>query len=311
MTWPLEVDWKQLRYGVELEFVGGNPDEVELPPGWTMLRDERQVDEQGRLSGAELTSPPLAWDEREQIRLMAERLKRSGACANWSCGLHVHIDLSAWGEAVIPPLLDAALRTQDALRRLLRTADHRLVFCPPLTPAMRARHAANPGGDALHHSGRPQSHRCGINARAWYDNGTVEIRYANGSLEFGEIARTVELCLRWTAAVGAGGELPDEPEALARALGAPPDGYPPPMEPPLWHLERMWLEDMLIPALTPLVRERMPDGEIHTIRPAPGGLLDVDAEDRSGSIRRFAARPAGGGWELKELPEEADRSREA
>jgi hypothetical protein len=304
MTWPLDVDWTSIRFGVELEFIGGHPREVELAPGWLMLTDELQVDERGMLSGAELVSPPLAWDEREQIRLMTGRLKAAGAAANWSCGLHVHVDLSAWGESVVAPLLDAALRTQDALRRLLRTAEHRLIFCPPVTPEMRARYAAEPGSRALHNAGRPQSHRCGINARAWYGNGTVEIRYANGSLEYGEIARTVELCLRWTAAVGAGAALPGEPEALARALGAPAEGYPPPQEPPLWHLERMWLEDALIPVLAPLVRERMPDGEIHTIRPAPDGRLLVEAEDEAGRIRRFGVRPTGGGWEPADLPDE-------
>ena len=302
MTYPLNVDWKSLRFGVEIEFVEGKPLEVELPAGWSMLTNELQVDERGMPSGAELTSPPLAWSEREQIRLMTERLKRCGAAANWSCGLHVHVDLSAWGESIIAPLLDAALGTQDALRRLMRTADHRLVFCPPVTPEMRARYAAAPGSLALHNAGRPQSHRCGINARAWYDIGTVEIRYANGSLEYDEIVRTVELCLRWTAAVGAAKALPGEPEALACALGAPADGYPPPLDPPLWHLERMWLEDALVPVLAPLVTERMPDGEIHTIRPEPGGRLLVEAEDECGAIRRFIARTSARGWELSDCP---------
>ena len=215
----------------------------------------------------------------------------------------MHVDLKAWGEAIVAPLLDAALSTQDALRRLLRTPDPRLIFCPPVTPEMRARYAAHPDGLALHNPGRPQSHRCGINARAWYANGTIEIRYANGSLDYDEIARTVELCLRWTAAVGAGRELPDKPEALARALGAPLDGYPPPVEPPLWHLERMWLEDALVPVLTPLIRRRMPDGEIQTIRPAIGGRLIIQAEDGEGRARRFAARPTATGWEVEEQPD--------
>jgi len=304
MTYPLDVDWKSLRFGVEIEFIEGKPLEVELPAGWSMLTNELQVDERGMPSGAELTSPQLTWDERDQIRLMTERLKATGAAANWSCGLHVHVDLSAWGESVVAPLLDAALATQDALRRLLRAADHRLIFCPPVTRKMRARYAAEPVSRALHNPGRPQSHRCGINARAWYDIGTVEIRYANGSLEYDEIARTVELCLRWTAAVGAARALPDDPEALARALGAPADGYPPPLEPPLWHLERMWLEDALIPVLAPLVTGRMPDGEIHTIRPEPGGRLLVEAEGGDGGIRLFRARPTARGWELTDHPVE-------
>lgn len=300
MSFPREVDWTSLRYGVEIEFIGGQPSDVELQPGWSMLLNELQVDEQGKPSGAELTSPPLTWDERGAIRVMTDRLKRCGASANWSCGLHVHVDLSLWGEPIILPLLDAALLVQDALRRLLRTQEHRLIYCPPVTREMRAHYAAQPGERALHNAGRPQSHRCGINARAWYDNGTVEYRFANGSLEYDEIVRTVELCLRLTAAVGAGtgAGLPGEPEALAFALGAPTEGYPPPVEPPLWHLERMWLEDLLAPELLPLVRERLPDGEIHTIRSAPGRLLLVDAEGEDGVLRRFFTRPAGGGWTL-------------
>ncbi|AGA57265.1 Putative amidoligase enzyme [Thermobacillus composti KWC4] len=143
MTYPLNVDWKRLRCGVEIEFVEGKPLEVELPA-----------------------------DEREQIRLMTERLKATGAAANWSCGLHVHVNLSAWGESIIAPLLDAALGTQDAL----------------------------------------------------------------------------------------------------------------------------------VPVLAPLVTERMPDGEIHTIRPEPGGRLLVEAEDECGAIRRFIARTSARGWELSDCP---------
>ena len=78
MTWPLDVDWTTLRFGVELEFVGGKPDERELPPGWTLVPEELLYDERGILSGAEWVSPPLAWDDRESIRLAVERLKTAG-----------------------------------------------------------------------------------------------------------------------------------------------------------------------------------------------------------------------------------------
>jgi hypothetical protein len=91
------VDWKDLKFGFEIEFTGGVPEEVELLPGWEMSLDERQIDETGAESGSELKPPPIVWEQREQIREMLSRLRAQGATANWSCGLHVHVGLEPWG----------------------------------------------------------------------------------------------------------------------------------------------------------------------------------------------------------------------
>jgi hypothetical protein len=299
--WPYPVNWKRLRFGVEIEFVGGRPREVELLPGWVMALDELQVDETGEESGSELQSPPLRWEERGQIREMLARLRAQGARANWSCGLHVHVGLEPWGEDIVLPLIDAALSCQDALRELLRTSEHRLIFCPPVTREMRAKFIADRAPSALLRRGRPQSHRTGINVAAWYDIGTVEIRYANGSLRYGEILRTVELYLRFVAHVGAGKKLPGHPLQLAEALGAPDGGYPPPTAAPRWHRERMWLEEALIPALAPLVGERVPEGEIHSIFPVPEGL-SVAVEMPDGRMVKRIVRPKTDGWKWLDRP---------
>ena len=212
-------------------------------------------------------------------------------------GLHVHVDLSAWGESIVPRLLDAALETQDALRTLLGTSEHRRMYCPPVTPAMRDRYAGAPCARSLRYPGRPQSRRCGINAAPWYDIGTVEIRYANGSLDDDEALRTIELCLRFVAAVGEGRALPNDPSALAAALGAPAAGYPPAAKPPRWYRERMWLEEALAPIAAPIVARHMPGGEVLSILPVPEGQL-VEAEDDDQTIRRFTLRPKTDGWEV-------------
>lgn len=309
--WPKAVDWQALRFGVEIEFVGGDPGGVVLLPGWKMLLDEQQIDDTGEASGAELISPPLLWRDRGEIREMLARLAAAGARANWSCGLHVHVGPEPWGQDVVLPLVDAALAHQEALQTLLSTAEHRLIYCPPVVPAMRERYLMRPERQALVHRGRPQSHRCGVNAAAWFDCGTVEIRYANGSLEYDAVVNTVELCLRFVAAVGEGrlGTAPEgerAPEAtgteaaaaLAEALGAPVAGYPPPQAAPLWYRERMWMEDVLLPVLEPLVRARLSGAEILSIRPVTAGFR-VTAEGPDQRCTSFLAHPRPDGWRLE------------
>lgn len=298
----LAMDWQRLRFGAEIEFIGGDPERTRLLPGWVMSLDERQIDEAGEWSGSELKTPPLLWAERGQIRTMLGRLLRTGASANWSCGLHIHVDLAAWGQFAIEPLLAAALRSQAALEALLATSASRRWYCPPVTKEMAAHYAAEPSQEALRRQGRPQSHRCGVNTAAWFDIGTVEIRYANGSLDYGEIVRTAELCLRFVAAAVAGRELPDDPVRLAAELGVPADGYPPAQEAPLWYRERIWLEEALLPILSPLVSRIEPDSEILHVLPVPGGLLVIVERADEGTLR-LMARPTETGWELAEAAE--------
>lgn len=282
--WPRRVSWESLRFGVEFEFVDGRPADLATPPGWRLQPGELQVGDGGAPSGGEMVSPALIWSERGQLRAALDALRRIGARSTWSCGLHVHVGLEPWGGDVVAPLVDAALVCQEGLRQLLRTADHRARFCPPVTPAMRDSHARQPGEAALLRPGWPQSRRCGLNLAAWYARGTVEVRYPNASMRSGEVLRAVELCLRLVAAVGRGEVPPAEAQALAVALGAPRTGYPPPQPAPLWYRERRWLEEALLPALGPPALAGG-GGDVLEIRPVSGGALAVVVEDPDGTAR--------------------------
>ncbi|RTE08441.1 amidoligase family protein [Paenibacillus whitsoniae] len=300
---PLFVDWKELRFGVEIEFVGGNPEDVELLPGWIMSLDERQIDDTGDESGSELKPPPIQWEDREQIHEMLTRLQATGAVANWNCGLHVHVGLDPWGQEVIPRFIEAALLYQETVRRLLNTSEDRLKFCPPVTREMYDRFISDPGRTVLCHKGRPQSHRCGINLAAWFDIGTVEIRYGNGSLNYNEVINTIEFCLRFVAAIGAGLQLSSDPHKMAIELGAPVSGFPQPKPAPKWYRERIWLEDALVPILAPLASNLVQDGEILYILPRPEGIL-VTIEDANGELCERLLHLPSTGWEVaRQLPE--------
>lgn len=295
--WPQHVQWNELRFGVEIEFIGGRPAELELLPGWVMALDEEQIDDAGEPSGSELQTPPLIWADRDQLRVMLARLREQGARMNWSCGLHVHVGIEPWGEAMILPLVEAALACQDALQALLTTSKERLFYCPPVTEAVRDAYLRSPRRESLCRTGRPQSHRCGINAAAWYDNGTVEIRYANGTLADDEIMRVVELCLRFAAAVGEGRRLPATPGELAAALGAAPDGYPPPIPVPRWYRERLWLEDALLPIVEGMIGRLLPRGELHHALPVEDGIL-VAIEQGGGNLCSYVLKPPADGWQI-------------
>ncbi|QRG65902.1 amidoligase family protein [Brevibacillus choshinensis] len=300
---PFAMNWKALHFGVEIEFVGGKPEVVELLPGWTMALDERQIDDTGEESGSELQTPPILWKDREQIREMLLRLHATGARVNWNCGLHIHVSLEPWGEEAIPDFIEAALQHQESVKNLFNTSEDRLVYCPPVTREMRDRFISAPGDAALRHTGRPQSHRCGINLAAWYDNRTVEIRYANGTLNYGEVIRTVEFCLRFIAAIGARRKLPCNPEQMAAELGVPLSGYPRPIPAPLWYRERIWLENMLVPIVTPIVNSLVRHSEILQILPRPDGLLVV-VENSDGEIFRYLFHLSADGWKMvRKLPD--------
>lgn len=297
VVWPREVAWDSLLFGVEIEFVEADPAAVRLVPGWTVDTGESQRVLTGDWSGAEVKPGKLAWADRKQIGAMFRALQAAGAAVNWSCGLHVHVGLEPWGEEILLPLIDAGLATQDALRELLQTPPHRMLFAPPLTAAQRDAWLAAPGEDPLHHVGRPQSSRCGVNVAAWYDFETVEIRYPNATLDPDAAYRTVELCLRWVTAVGAGVALPSHAAGLAAALRVPATGYPPPHTEPVWHRREELLTELLFPVLQPVVEARVPGAEILLVRPTPEGFL-VKTDSGNRVNHRFMFHPHVDGFTL-------------
>lgn len=295
--WPHDVIWDRLRFGVEIEFVDADPATVRMVRGWTIETDERQRALSGEPSGAEVKPGKLAWEDRPQIDQMFAALRSAGGAVNWSCGLHVHVGLEPWGADILLPLIEAGLATQDALRNLFQTPPHRRLFTPPLTPAQRDAWRSAPGKEPLRHVGRPQSARCGVNVSAWYDFGTVEIRYPNATLDAEAACRTVELCLRWVAAVGAGVSLPSDAEDLAAALDMPATGYPPPHPEPVWHRREELLTELLVPLLQPMVTVRLPGAQILFVRPtAEGFMAKTDSGHRVN--HRFMFRPHAHGFTL-------------
>lgn len=310
-----QTDWTQLPFGIEIEFVGAPRGRLELLPGWTLVSEDDLYLEDGtrargddpQTPGGELASPILTWADRDQIRELCRRLAAIGARANFSCGLHVHASAAPWGgPAALVPILEAALATEDALRELLHTAEHRTRATLPTRPHMLA--VARLDGRCPSYGERPASRRGGINARALFDHGSVELRLPNGSVDPAEIEATVALWLKWMVAVGAGHTLPGTAAELAAALEVPTTGYPPPAPVPPWRWRELWLDEALYPALLPHCRDwgqqRYPGSEkppgIVWIEAAPDGGVWAETETgRASDHLRF--RWENGAWRLAEV----------
>jgi hypothetical protein len=121
---------------------------------------------------------------------------------------------------------------------MLQTATHRYLYNVPTT--RRILNAFEKARDtvgrqrALTYGPRPFSQRGGINLHAFWKHGTIEYRFANGSLAYQEVKRVIALYLKYTAAVIEQRDLPDTPSALAKALSVAPSGYPAPKKAPRW-----------------------------------------------------------------------------
>ncbi|MBI4138908.1 amidoligase family protein [Candidatus Uhrbacteria bacterium] len=240
-------DWRDLRFGIEIEFINARRGDIELLPGWEFHTEDSLYDDRGQavptydedsLLGGEIVSPPLGWDDIRQIEIMLRRIRAAGGKANWSCSTHIHVEIAPWGEAVLGKFIDAAYRSEHALRGLVQTPPHRIIYTPPTTLAIKqAFHAATSSAArrrALIYGPLPYSWRGGINLQSFWKHGTVEYRLANGSLVFRQVERAIRLFMAFTAAVLAGKRTAETSAALADQLGIPTRGYPPRRSAPRW-----------------------------------------------------------------------------
>ena len=107
------------------------------------------------------------------------------------------------------PALDASSRYGEGAKRARahRSPPPRLRAADDTSdPRCRRQGRSQRNRGALLNGKRPASGRGGINLRSLFDTGSVEFRLPNGSLDPDAIDRTVELWLRWIAAVGHGEE---------------------------------------------------------------------------------------------------------
>ncbi|MGH9885617.1 MAG: amidoligase family protein, partial [bacterium] len=148
---------KTLRFGIEIETVGlGRQDLAraihsvvggDLPPWGTSVTDPSgrvwRVESDGSLSSGnsgEIVSPILTYDDLDLLQAVVRAVARAGARADYSTGIHIHIDGSQFDVRSLLNLVNFVHKQERLLEHVLQITSRRLgQYCKPIDPEFMAR----------------------------------------------------------------------------------------------------------------------------------------------------------------------------
>ena len=225
---------KTLRFGIEIETVGLNHSELaraihsavggSLSFGGTSVTDPSgrvwHVEHDGSLSGSrngEIVSPILTYDDLDALQAVVRAVARAGARADYSTGIHIHVDGSQFDVRGLLNLVNFVHKQERLLEHVLQITSRRLgEYCKPIDPEFMERLARRKPTtmEALnrawygYRNTRPErrdgSRYRGLNLNSLFYRKTIEFRYFNGSVDADEVKAYVQLVLALAAnALGA------------------------------------------------------------------------------------------------------------
>jgi len=156
----------------------------------------------------ELVSPICRYDDIPVIQELVRKLRETGAFSNNSCGIHIHVDASAFEAVHMKNLINIMASKEDLIYKALRVQVEREYYCQKADPRFideinrvkpRSRDQVmriwNGGGRA------PEQDRyhC-LNLASIREHGTVEFRLFNSEIQHaGKIKAYIQLSLAITA----------------------------------------------------------------------------------------------------------------
>lgn len=165
----------------------------------------------------EVVTPILQYSDLEDLQQIVRKLRESGAIANSSCGIHVHVDGVNHTPDSLTRLINFAVGRQDLFYEALEVGDRENRWCKKINANLLAamKHdrvrtresmeriwysAANDGyTGGISHEHYNSSRYRGINLHAFFTKGTVEFRLFNGTTHAGKIKAYVQFCLAMSA----------------------------------------------------------------------------------------------------------------
>ncbi len=234
------MDLTELKFGIEIEtikrtrqtvaeairtIVGGtvrhvghptcyDPWEVAAADGrvWKVVADSSLTSVASHLR-AEVVSPVLTYEDIPQLQKVVRAVRKlAGAKSSRECGVHIHIDASAFDGRRLANLAKTFYKYEELIVRALGVTGHRLRrYCRPTRDDFirdierrrpRTRDQLNRlwygyrNTSPMHYDGT-RYHLLNLHS-VWY-RGTIEIRAFGGTLHAGKIKAYIQFCLAMAA----------------------------------------------------------------------------------------------------------------
>ena len=206
-------------FGTTARYIGHHLDDwrVPMPDGrhWTVERDGSVND-----PCAEVVSPVCGWEDIGMVQEVVRALRKAGAKADASCGIHIHVGLGQHTPASLRRLVNLVNAKEDLLTQALGISpERRARWCKPVEPVVLAEltrrtpdtmealaqlwYRTNNGGytdwrrHAASHYDMSRYHLLNLHAAFSTERPahTIEFRAFNGTLHAGEIKSYIQLCL--------------------------------------------------------------------------------------------------------------------
>lgn len=184
---------------------------------WTIMRDsslraERKT--RGNIISAddeyrvEFVTPICKYEDIETIQEIIRLLRKAGAIANDSCGIHIHVDASKHDRRSLKNIVNIFYSKQDLIYKALEVNNNRENYCKKLEPILIEEINSTKVKDKddiadvwykryreLRSNHYNSSRYHGLNLHATFTKGTVEFRLFNGTTHAGKIKAYIQFCL--------------------------------------------------------------------------------------------------------------------
>lgn len=206
-------------FGTVKNHMGGSYDKYQvtdnLGRAWTTMSDSsiRTVRKDGSAAGreyaCEVVSPICEWEDIEKIQEIVRLLRKNGAVANESCGIHVHVGAEGHTAQTLRNLVNIMTSKEDILFKALGVSPARATrWCkkteegfvetlnhrkPNTTSAIERIWYDGDNTRSASHYDYSRYHALNLHS-LWQGKG-IEFRCFNGTTHAGKIKTYIQLCL--------------------------------------------------------------------------------------------------------------------
>ncbi|MCM1578453.1 MAG: amidoligase family protein [Ruminococcus sp.] len=177
---------------------------------WKVMRDS-SINTEGRNSAysSEVVTPILKYEDIEDLQEILRRLRKAGAKANSSCGIHIHVGAEKHTPKTLRNLVNIMASKQDMIFKALEINPNRAqTYCKKLESELvnRINEKKPKTKDEMadewyrNYHGARQAHYNpsryhGLNLHAVFTKGTVEFRLFNSTTHAGKLKAYIQFCL--------------------------------------------------------------------------------------------------------------------